>query len=452
MVYTHAALRWLESVFKAHFGQPFTLTEHDDSSLVLTLEGHGGSIVFDTPEPLFGRSESRFPCFHWDARAEGFFGPVESTLPAPASSATCLPLVEVDGDRVLVHYDIPGLTFWMLTRKEEIGRTDLDEHQRFPSAHSHASLHGYLERPVVDEWLCILRQIIQRVWPRIPLTEHTFGIQVSHDVDRPGRYAFKGFKGLIRAMAGDALLRRDPLATLTAPWIWLSGRQSKSLHPRDPFNTFDWLMDRSEENGMTSAFYFICGRTDPVKDALYDPEMPAIRALMRRIHQRGHEIGLHPSYETYHEPDKLAAEAARLRRVCAEEGITQRQWGGRMHYLRWDQAVTLKAWDDAGMTYDSTLTYADRPGFRCGTCFEYPAFDVVNDRALALRVRPLVAMEGTVIADHYLGLGATEAAFRKFEHLKNRCRQVNGTYTLLWHNSFFDNEKYFEIYRRLLDH
>ncbi|WP_234909911.1 polysaccharide deacetylase family protein, partial [Vibrio anguillarum] len=117
---------------------------------------------------------------------------------------------------------------------------------------------------------------------------------------------------------------------------------------------------------------------------------------MRRIHERGHEIGLHPSYGTFQQPELIKQEAERLKRICAEESIDQHVWGGRMHYLRWEQSTTMRAWAGAGMTYDSTLGYADRPGFRCGTCFEYPAFDPVAQEQLNLRIRPLVVMECTV--------------------------------------------------------
>lgn len=57
------------------------------------------------------------------------------------------------------------------------------------------------------------------------------------------------------------------------------------------------------------------------------------------------------------------------------------------------------------MSYDSTLSYADRPGFRYGTCFEYSAFDIATDKSLELRIRPLVATDCTVIADATLGWG-----------------------------------------------
>ncbi len=105
----------------------------------------------------------------------------------------------------------------MLTRLEEVRRTDLDSHQRFPATSSHAYRHGYLERPIVDEWLNVLGQVIQRVWSSIELKQHEFSIKVSHDVDIPSRYAFQNLKGLIRTMGGDVLLRKDFISALKAP-------------------------------------------------------------------------------------------------------------------------------------------------------------------------------------------------------------------------------------------
>jgi hypothetical protein len=110
----------------------------------------------------------------------------------------------------------------------------------------------------------------------------------------------------------------------------------------------------------------------------------------------------------------------------------------------------MRAWADAGMAYDSTLSYADRPGFRCGTCFEYPAFDPVTQEALSLRVRPLIAMECTVMAPQYMGLGPGDAALAKFMALKNSCRAVGGCFTLLWHNSYFIKDRDFIIYQKVI--
>lgn len=446
--YSPAALTWLQTLLQERFGHVFTLQAQADGTLALGLPGDARGITLAADSAIFTRANSQLPHTLWDAAAEGWQSALGTPLPAPGAASLPVPLITPIAQGLHVAYDILGLTYWMLSRQEEVGRTDLDEHGRFPATSSHAFKHGYLERPIVDEWLHVLGQVIQRTWPGIALAQRRFSIKVSHDVDAPSRYAFKSWKGIACAMAGDVLKRGDVGSAVFAPWIRLNSQTV--LHPKDPANTFDWIMDVSERHGLKSAFYFICGRTVPSLDADYEPEHPAIRALMRRIHARGHEIGLHPSYGSYQKPEVIRAEAGRLRRIAREEGIEQPEWGGRMHYLRWEQPTTLRAWADAGMTYDSTLGYADRPGFRCGTCHEYPAFDPVAGQALPLGVRPLVAMECTVMAPRYMGLGAGDAALAKFVQLKNACQAVGGCFTLLWHNSQFDSAAERALYEAVL--
>lgn len=425
-------VEWLRLVLHERFGHWFDLELTEEEVWWLRLPGNDGKIRMEGSWGSFPVGRSDFPCAEWRPEFEGFAAPIGSPIPVPGVSSLKLPLVEsVNGIRV-VHYNIPGLICWLLSRAEEVGRSDLDEHGRFPAVASHAFKHNYLERPLADEWLNILAQIIQQQWPRMQLKRLDFTMQVSHDVDMPVRYGFRGVDGLLRGIVGD-VLRGNIATAIQAPW--LHATKDRDLHPADPYNTFDWLMDQSENHGLRSAFYFICGRTDAARDADYEPEHRAIRNLMRRIHARGHEIGLHPSYGTYQAPSLIAAEANRLRGICAAEGIVQNAWGGRMHYLRWKHPVTMWGWELAGMSYDGTLGYADRPGFRCGTCFEYPAFDPEQNRALNLRIRPLVAMECSVIAKRYLGLGSGAEAFKKFQQLKDACRAVGGCFSLLWHNS-----------------
>lgn len=447
--FTTSALNWLLLILEERFGHVFLL-EQSYSGIKLSIASMSlDYILFPKLEEAFHLSRSDFPCSHWDADKAGWFSVLEEPLPAPGVSELPEALIELKENHSVINYDVLGLTYWMLNRIEEIGRTDLDNHNRFPATASHAYKHGYLERPVVDEWLHILGQVIQCTWPTLELKQHHFSMKVSHDVDVPSRYGFNSAKGIVRSMAGDIIKRRDFKSALAAPLIRLNS--SKVLHPADRFNTFDWIMDQSEKHGLTSAFYFICGRTDKTKDADYELEHPSIRDLMRRIYERGHEIGLHPSYNSFQSPNIIIDEADRLRKVIQEEGIVQDILGGRMHYLRWEHPTTLQAWNDASMLYDTTLCYADLPGFRCGTCFEYPGFNSVTQQILQIRIRPLIVMECTVIAERYMGLGYNDAAVAQFELLKDACRKLGGCFTLLWHNSHFVSQQDKVLYTRILN-
>ena len=90
--------------------------------------------------------------------------------------------------------------------------------------------------------------------------------------------------------------------------------------------------------------------------------------------------------------------AARARRRCSTpasaRGVEQAQWGGRQHYLRWENPETWRACEDAGLAHDSTLGFSAGSGFRTGACVDHPVFDLRARRALRLRERPLVVMDG----------------------------------------------------------
>ncbi len=440
--------KWLQCILNERFGHQFLITDKD-AGYALSLEGHEqGEIYFPNRNGFFLESHSDGPCVIWDAEKEGWTSILEQPLPAPNEAELSVPLIQKNENGYIIHYDILGLTYWMLNRIEEIGRKDLDNHQRFPAINSHAYKNNYLERPIVDEWLHILGQVIQRVWPDIQLTQHQFSMKVSHDVDSPLLYGFKSWKQIIRMMGGHLLKRHDLKAFIQAIPLKLSSKSA--LGSNDPYNTFSWLMDQSDKNDLISAFYFICGGSHPY-DAEYLIEDRRIRNLIREIHERGHEIGLHPSYETFQTPQKIKEEADHLRKVCKEENIIQEAWGGRMHYLRWEHPTTLQAWNDAGMAYDSTLSYADRPGFRCGTCFEYPGFNPLTHQLLDIRIRPLIVMECTVIDQVYLGLEAGGDALNKLIELKLKCQIVKGVFTLLWHNSYLIEENKRSIYNLCLE-
>jgi hypothetical protein len=441
---TESALRWLEVLLSECFGHTWTLARFEDG-LRLKIAGTEGNFVFDSLCQGFTGANSDMPCTQWTAEREGWHSVLGKPLPAPGIKKLPSPLIEQRGADFYIHYDILGLTYWMLARVEEIGRTDLDNHGRFPATSSHAFKHGYLERPVVDEWMHLFGQVIQRQWPSLALKVHTYSIKVSHDVDRPTRYGFASSINLIRRMVGD-VSRGNVGRAILAPWIRFNTK--KQLHPADPFNTFDWLMDQSEAHGLVSAFYFICNKTSNI-DGEYDISHPAMRNLLKRIHKRGHEIGLHPSYNTYLDPQELTAEAQRLYHVCAEETVKQDSWGGRMHYLRWQHPITLYAMFEAGMSYDTTFGYADNVGFRCGTCNEYFSFDPVEQRTVKLRIRPLVAMECSLLEKKYMGL-STEETLKKIFELKKVCSIVRGQFTLLWHNSELAKKHLRDIYQAIL--
>lgn len=444
-----AVIEWLQNLLRERFHEGLLLRQTQAGDWSLSVLESERRIRIHSDFDAFQGDPKVLPCGHWLPEEDSLWLPAGCVgLPTPGAAQAPRRLVEQDEQGCRLHYDLLGLAYWMLSRREEAGRRDLDAHGRFPAEASHAFRHGYLERPIVDEWLEVLRKTMLATWPQLPLHEHHYETRLSHDVDTPARYGLVSASRLARHMVVDLLRerRRDRRALLRAPWIWRAC--AHRIDERDPFNTFDWIMDRSEEAGLRNAFYFICGRTDRRRDGHYPPGHPAIIELMRRIHQRGHEVGLHPSYNTYLDAAALRAEADRLRDICEKAGIRQRHIGVRMHYLRWQTPETARGLEAAGLVYDTTLGYAKHPGFRCGTCHEYQAFDPLRGQPMKLRLRPLIVMESTII--HGMRPRDTAAAEARLLRLMDACHRVRGCFSLLWHNTMLEHPHQRRVYERVL--
>jgi len=168
---------------------------------------------------------------------------------------------------------------------------------------------------------------------------------------------------------------------------------------------------------------------------------------MATVDRRGHEVGYHGGFRTYRNPQLTATEFARLRATAAELAIRREHWGGRQHYLRFEAPVTWANWEVAGLDYDSTLGYSEHVGFRAGTCHEFPAFHLLERRAMRVREQPLIVMDVTVFGS--MGL-EPDAATETVLDLAATCRRHEGTFTLLWHNSELQTSRERAWYRELI--
>ncbi|MEM2097708.1 MAG: polysaccharide deacetylase family protein [Methanothrix sp.] len=351
--------------------------------------------------------------------------------------------IEQTSRSIYLGLDVFGSAFFMLTRYEEIVRPQLDMHKRFPANASLAYQEGFLERPIVDEYVEILWACMKHLWPRLKRKQRTYQVFLTHDVDSPLSVVDKPWTLIIMSFIGDLVKRKN--SSLAARRI----RTKFSGNPNiDPHNTFEFIMNASELYGFKSAFYFKGGISSKKFDENYNLEMPWIQGLMQRIHIRGHEIGLHGSYETYRDPIKLRSEFESLLKAVEGLNIAQKKWGGRQHYLRWENPTTWQIWEDAGLDYDSTLGFADHVGFRCGTCHEFPVFNLRTRKRLRLRERPLIAMDTTLL--YYMALKPAEI-LEKIKYLSNICRRYDGCFTILWHNTSLMSEEQKRMYLKMLE-
>ena len=348
--------------------------------------------------------------------------------------------------------DIFGSSFFMLSRYEEYVTLDRDNHARFPSWASVAHKAGFLDRPIVNEYLEILWSCIHSLWPNLQRKRRYFRKFISCDVDHPFDLASHSFKRT--ALRVGARLIRDKNINLAM--CDLANYIFKKFHS-DRFdeyhNNIDWIMRVNKALGNEVEFYFIPIQTCTSREDPNDIRTPKMLNLLKHIIDSGHKIGFHPGYNTYKFHKNFKQSADVLKEVFQKLNIEFSSIGGRQHYLRYDIGKTPQLWQDNGFSYDSSLSFADKAGFRTGACYEYTMFDVTKRIKNRLKQRPLIVMEGSIISNTYEGLGYGNEALERFSVFIERCQDFDGDFTLLWHNSFFikpeSKDFYIEILTRL---
>ena len=210
-------------------------------------------------------------------------------------------------------------------------------------------------------------------------------------------------------------------------------------------------MDISDEAGIKNTFYFITDQSYIANPAPYNMRHPLIRDLLRRLHRRGHEIGLHLSYHPYQNLVQGKKEFDILKEVREEENIQQNTWGAPQHFLRWKTPTTFQNGQDIGLNYDTTLGFADQAGFRCGVCYPYPVYNLETRQTLALYEIPLIIMDATFINTGYMNLDLQEEqTVHTIIQYKKRCQMFSGVFTLLWHNNYLAESYQVEAYKKIL--
>jgi hypothetical protein len=348
----------------------------------------------------------------------------------------------VEPERLECGIDLFASAFFMLSRWEEYALRDdsrsFDSHGRFPATASLAFRQGFIDRPLVNEYVELLWRMLETMGIRQERRMRRFSFVLTHDVD--ALVMWRGWGHALKTAAADVVKRLSPNTAVRRLRDYGNIVRGTTA---DPFDTFSQLMDIAERLNLTSHFYFKCGgdtqfdRVNP-----YNIAGPKGRSVLESIRRRNHTIGFHPSYQAAGDPQVWRQELELLRDVAGGEVLE-----GRQHYLKFKVPDTWRVWDENGMWLDSTLGFADREGFRCGTGDPYQVFDIVRRHPLELLERPLVFMERR---NYSCGGFEGELEEHRMPSIVAAARKVNTHVTLLFHNDAMADPLFQRMYRRIL--
>jgi len=324
--------------------------------------------------------------------------------------------------------DLPLSILLTLSRWEETLEIPRDGHGRFQAKDSITTAGAFLDRPIVDEYGLAFEHAMSLLFPSWKKTTRKLRIKVSHDADHVG-IPFRWRTALRHSVRSGAIHNsfRDVLS------------QFSGLDPSE-LNSIRAIALVSKRHGLNSTVYWKAAPPGP-KDSGYDPRHNKVRQMVKWLDDAGIESGIHPGYNTFRAPEKLRREVAILR-----DTLGTRPLGGRQHYLRWSPDTWLD-WENCGLSYDSSVGFAEQIGFKAGTCIPYQPWLFPLNRQADLVEIPLLVMDRTLLA--YMGLTKSQAV-QEVNQVVERCRMVGGVFTILWHNDAFLNPFYRDVYLSLL--
>lgn len=334
--------------------------------------------------------------------------------------------------------DIFASAFFLLSRWEEYTSTDRDKFNRFPDDASFLFKNNLTDRPLVNEYIEFFGVVFSSVANEKIEVNRSYKVHVTHDVDEI--YRFSPPIKFIKALAGDLIIRKS-ITQFFKTLIW---KLSVVIGKRkDPSDTFEYLMDISEKYGLQSKFYFIPGEKGE-QDFRYSISSKVVSSVIEKIKSKNHQVGIHPSLETNGDEKAFEREVSRLQKASNIE-IKE----GRHHYLAFQVPFTWRFWEANGLQTDSSLGYRICAGFRCGICYEFPVFDILQRKQLAITELPLTFME---VALTNIGKNPEEFLSIAID-LANTIKKYHGDFVLLWHNNNINHpfyEKYGEIYEKVI--
>ena len=336
--------------------------------------------------------------------------------------------------------DILGSIFFMLTRYEEIGDHPRDEFGRYHHKNSILFLENLLDRPLVNEYLDLLKYRLKKVAPSIEFKRHTYQVSVSHDVDVPITFNASWKDCFIKSI-GDLYYRRS-LGLFLKRYFGKVYHLFTNSFEYDPNNNFDFIMNEEKRVGIRGLFNFIPIPGQRPLDSNYNLANPAIQKLLRTIAKRNFEIGFHPGYDSFENLEQTKKELDELNGSLKRLGLPS-VTKGRHHYLRWSNPMTWRIWNEIGLKEDGSVGYGMTNGFRSGCCYKYSVFDLERREHLSLIEEPLIFMDVNCNVN-------SDSLLEDVLYYHETCKVFDGNFTVLYHNNYIISRKQKRLFKRIL--
>lgn len=342
-------------------------------------------------------------------------------------------------NNLVFSHDLLKSIFYLLSGYQEYeNQSPKDALNRFSFSESIQNKLNCVQKPLVNYYLEYIIKGIEEFCALNNLSfsrRHLFkdfGFLLSHDIDLVDTYTSNYFIFKLKEVLH---LRKSRLSSGKNLVLAIKGMlQYFKLVKRDnPYWNFDFLRQLERRNNFRSTFYFL-DRGVRHSDAYYAFNEKRMIELYEFLQREACEIGLHGTVRSVDDPVTMQQSLTKLK-ASSKASIV----GIRQHRLLWKHPKTAIVQHAVGLGYDTTLGFAAHEGFRNSYCGPFKLYDFENDKMLDLWEFPLNVMDVTLFAYRNY---APHEAMKKCIEIIEEVRKFKGIFTLLWHNSFFDEDAY----------
>lgn len=340
---------------------------------------------------------------------------------------------ETHHQRSLIPFDIFAGAFYLVSRYEEYLPYVRDPYGRFIHEGSLAYRSKFLHRPLVNEWAMLLEKKLKRHYPDLEFPRKSFTFINTIDVDQI--WLYKG-KNILRQLFGCLrdLLRGNFKDLYTRYSVLL-------LKDPDPYNTFDYVFRLQKKSGYKSIFFFLFAPYG-LKDRNVSVLSPSFRNQIRECQDLAN-IGIHPSFASFENPDQLTQEISNLEEVT-HIPITK----SRFHYLRMQLPNSYRSLLENEIEEDYSMGYARECGFRSSICNAHAFYDLEQDFETKLRIFPFCVMDSALI---YHMQKTPNQGLQLIKQYIRSVYEVKGTFISIWHNETLSNQKCYKGWRNIYE-
>ena len=342
------------------------------------------------------------------------------------------------GQGNLMPFDVFAASFFLVSRYEEYLSQVRDQYGRFRAESTWMFENDMLQKPLVNIWTLALGERLKAVYPDLPIKKRKFTFIPTYDVDAAWAYKSKGVYRTLGGFVKD--LSSGDRERIRERHQVLRGKR------KDPFDSFEFQFELQKEFKLKPIYFILCGDYD-TNDKNISIRKAAFRSLIKTLGDHA-DVGIHPSFSSYLDIDKLRKEINSLSEVLHRPLTKSRQ-----HFLRMNLPRSYQKLIELDISDDYTMGFASQAGFRAGIADTFRFYDLENDMVTNLRVHPFALMDGTM--RDYLNLDL-EASYALTTQLIDEVKAVGGTFIYLTHNETLGGEQRWEgwpeMYRRMLEY